>query len=297
MKATTKERWKIIEAKMADLLALVRDGGLSPRDLQKRIDDIYNEFPEDRYKVALEETTLYDKLRMWDKALEATGKALQAVGGQVSEFLILMKRAKYLGIMGRVEEAAIIFEQILSMSLKEEEALLVYAHYVKMLMTHNKWPDAVSVLRRGLLRFPGNVVMKTKLAMCLKSLGKLEEALLILNSLDQSDPYVRMEKAHVFVNLLDAKQARKELNTAKSLFMQMHRSDRRLRNRWERQSIIQRLQALEVAVSAVEGKVKEAEEWFEKNHSVFPAAKLVGVVLNYIRDATSEGRRIKGSRR
>ncbi|MEM2056864.1 MAG: hypothetical protein QXY99_06625 [Thermoproteota archaeon] len=270
---------RAIETSMSNLLLSVRSGVLDIGDVEKEIEKIYKNFPEHRCKVALEEITLYDKLRMWSKALEAAERATR---NGIHTPALLMRKAKYLGIVGRIKEAAVIFEQLLNTPMEDRDALLVYAHYAKMLISASKWGDAISVLRRGLLRFPKDVILKTKLAICFKSLGNYEGALSILNSLDQNDPYIRMEKAHIYVNLFNAEKARSEMKAARALFYKAHVSDKRLRNKWERRAIFQRLLALEVAVSAVEGKVEEAEKWFYENHSAFPAAKLVGVVLGRI---------------
>lgn len=269
----------VIRAKIEDIAFLARS---NPSLVETAFQKLKVEFPEYGELIEVEQLFLYERLH---RIQDVIGLAEGILKRDPDNYLARLRYARALGMAGRYDESTMEFERLLEIarnrSRKDKEIL--YAHYAKMLMVAGRYLEATLKLREALEILPHNIQLRTKLAMAFKSAKRYNEALAILRALPQNDPYVRMEMAHVFINMLVPKQAKDHLDAAKRLFMIWRLEDKRLRNRRERESIQRRLEALKVALKAVEGNVEYAEEWFAKNHGRYSAAKLVGVVLDQIR--------------
>ena len=271
---------EIVRSEISDLQAIARS---NPAVLKSGFDKLRAKYPEHRQFIDIEELMVYDRLRRFEDVVQLARRILAE---DPSNYKAGLRLARALGILKDFDESAMWFERLLSHESvwdNSKELEVLYAHYSKMLITARRWQEVVSVLRKALEILPWSISLKTKLAMAYKSLGQYSDALAILSGLPRNDPYVHMETAHVFINMGEAKRAREHLDAAKRLFMLWRSEDRRLRNQHERESIMARLKALGIALRAVEGDIRYAEEWYAENYSRTPSAKLVGVAIDRLR--------------
>ena len=271
---------EIIQAEISDLQAIARS---NPAVLKSGFEKLRAKYPEYRQFIDIEELMVYDRLRFFEDVVRLARRILAE---DPSNYKAGLRLARALGILKHFDESAMWFERLLAhekVRNDSKELEILYAHYSKMLITAHRWHEVVSVVRKALEVLPKSVSLKMKLAMAYKSLGRDSDALGILSGLPKNDPYVHMEMAHVFINMGNATRAREHLDTAKRLFMLWRAEDKRLRNQHERESVMARLKALSVALRAVEGDLKYAEEWYAQNYSRTPSAKLVGVAIERLR--------------
>ncbi len=267
----------MINSMIADLETVA---GSDREKLKQGFERIRKAFPNALDYIDTQELFVYEKRKMYDDALAVANKILEK---KPDDYTANLRKARILGIYRRYNESTVLFEKLLVQpSLDKEKYIIVTGHYAKMLLSAERRRDAILVLERAVKKYPDAVALKTKLAICYKRIAMNEKALEILKTLPGDDAYVRMEKAHVYINMLKPDAAEKELKAAEGLFELWRLNDKRLQNQHERRSIAERLTALKIALKAVRGEATYARKWLEENHKKSPAAKLVGVTLSII---------------